>query len=599
MKRDAYTDNNGIRRSVDQIRSWAYDTYDICLMDGFQGPRRMADVTIIEEPSGRVASFMEFIPRRAYYLREDSVGAVRWQSPVIPEDAVGHSVVLVFAMALGMGSALPQPSGYFELACEGLGSVKFCVTKYQQFWHGQGIDMLFTPRRVETCPPGQSMKLDDYITEEHAAAFGLGLVRIPLSESMRGKTVALTVTGHARTSTARYFKLDAADRVLWQADFYAGLDALMRGRTHAVVDDYNVYFGDIHTHSGQDNVIKNTGCGDGTIRENYEYARDVAGLDFYALTDHDWGIAPSDGWSLHMSLCDEYYSPGEFCTIPAYEWTSPFFGHRNVYFRGSENTACVPSTFGGKLYTTPEQLWDRLDMLGTDYITVPHHPSSSSHPFSPAHYNPRRDRLAEVYSVWGNSEYYGAEYAGLGTDRFSTNGLADMLDMGWKCGIVASSDGHDGHPGNAQSPGYFHPHQYHYLGSGRTAVLCKRLDRESVFEALKARRCYGTTGAPIILSFHLNGAMMGSELTDVPLHGKVLITADVQAPAPIEKIEIIACGQCVSLFYGNRRDAGRVHVTWQGTHENENEYYYVKIYLTDSEMAWSSPVFLTKAADLP
>ena len=591
MKRDAYTGNNGVRRSLNEVRQWALETYNVCLVDGYRNALRTPDAAILEEPAQRVATFMEFIPRRAYYLREDSAGSIAWASQPIPADAAADSVVLVFAMAMGMGSALPQPSGFFELEVAGCGSVRFCVSKYARLWQGNGVELYFEPRRLETCPPGSSLRLDDYIREEHAAAFGLGFVRVKLNANMQGKSLTLKVSGSARTATTRFFKLDAAANCIWQVNLYPGLDALMKGRKHPRAGGYNVYFGDIHTHSGQDNIRNNTGCGDGTIRENYEYARDVSGLDIYALTDHDWGIAPSDAWPVQTAMCDEYDAPGRFCTIPAFEWTSPYFGHRNVYYRDTPNTRCVPSTIDGKLNTTPEQLWQILDEQGTDYITVPHHPSSSSHPFDPEHYNPERDRLVEIYSCWGNSEYYGAENPGMGTDRFSTNGVTDMLEMGWRCGIIASSDGHDGHPGNGQSPGHFHPHMYHYLGSGRIAVLCDRLERDCVFDAIKARQCYATTGAPIVLDFRVNGAVMGSDL-NVRAGERLSITVEASAPVWIERIEIVSGGQCVFSASGNRRNGGKLTASFEGIRGTGDEYYYAKVYLSDGEMAWSSPIYL-------
>ena len=50
-----------------------------------------------------------------------------------------------------------------------------------------------------------------------------------------------------------------------------------------------------------------------------------------------------------------------------------------------------------------------------------------------------------------------------------------------------------------------HHHQFHHLGSGRAVVLAEALTREAVFDALHARRCYATTGAPIVLDFTVNG----------------------------------------------------------------------------------------------
>jgi len=201
--------------------------------------------------------------------------------------------------------------------------------------------------------------------------------------------------------------------------------------------------------------------------------------------------------------------------------------------------------------------------------------------------DPEFDRLVEVYSTWGNSEYYGAPFPGAASDRVPGIGALDALKRGHRLGLMASSDGHDGNPGNAQWSNR-QPHIHHRLGSGFVAVLADELTRGDVWDAMYARRCYATTGVRIVLDFRVNGAIMGSEI-DAPEDGVNLVEAEVRGTAPLDRIELVRDGEtiCVKSCSGmtetlNAEDAGAEGPC----------FYYLRVFQTDGEMAWSSPVWV-------
>ena len=95
----------------------------------------------------------------------------------------------------------------------------------------------------------------------------------------------------------------------------------------------------------------------------------------------------------------------------------------------------------------------------------------------------------------------------LGGPRRCPVGKADALEHGYKVGFVANSDGHKGRPG-ASHPGASTFGAY----GGVTCVLADALTRDAVFEAIRQRRCYGTTAAQRIhVEIAVNGLPMGSE----------------------------------------------------------------------------------------
>jgi hypothetical protein len=167
--------------------------------------------------------------------------------------------------------------------------------------------------------------------------------------------------------------------------------------------------------------------------------------------------------------------------------------------------------------------------------------------------------------------------------------VSKILERNQKLGIVAGSDGHDGHPGNAQSPLVKHPHLFHFCGSGFTAVLCDELTRENVYEAIKNRRCYATTGVPIILDFRANGHDMGSEIKNC--EGSPRLYVRCGGTYSIHEIRIVKNGRIIHTE--------NCHNLWNYELEfTDNDFvagdaanYYVRVLQADMESAWSSPVF--------
>src|SRR5207247_4164981 len=105
------------------------------------------------------------------------------------------------------------------------------------------------------------------------------------------------------------------------------------------------------------------------------------------------------------------------------------------------------------------------------------------------HFDQELGPLVELVSCWGVFEWM----------------LWDAFDMGYIIGVMCNSDGHKGRPG-AEGPG---AGQFG-IANGLTCVLAEAKTREAIFRALKNRRCYGTTGARIDLSFEIDGQPMGS-----------------------------------------------------------------------------------------
>ena len=156
-------------------------------------------------------------------------------------------------------------------------------------------------------------------------------------------------------------------------------------------------------------------------------------------------------------------------------------------------------------------------------------------------HDPRLEPVIEVYSEWGEFEWF----------------LNEALERGYQVGFAAGSDDHKGRPGAA------------YPGSGSfgvygglTCVLTEELSRESLWSAIRARRCYGTTGQRILIEATADGHPIGSAFES---SGPPEIEVRVVGTAPVERIDVVRGTQTVYSYPEKpERSSDRVRIAWSG-----------------------------------
>jgi hypothetical protein len=277
-----------------------------------------------------------------------------------------------------------------------------------------------------------------------------------------------------------------------------------------VFGDYNLYFGDLHTHSQYSNDCIEREKLMRTPAELHAYAREVACIDFHNVADHHqpWDVQRNrigaDPWDSTLEAAREHNRPGEFLAFVGFE------------FRDRRGDTAVVLAEELPYDEIDRQDFDRIDRLweglaGRDFVTIPHFHNpgglaegewiAGPHDVAP---------VLEVYSCHGS--YEGPDVVERRISEIKTfrpdRHAQHFLTTGHRYGFTADSDGHKGVVGN----------------NGLTAVFAARLDRSSVLAALRARRCYGTTNARTRLVFTINDALMGSEL---PASDRKRIAIDV------------------------------------------------------------------------
>ena len=365
--------------------------------------------------------------------------------------------------------------------------------------------------------------------------------------------------------------------------------------------DLSLLVGDLHNHSATGALGRERPepCGTGTRASLFEFARDVAALDVFCLSEHDWQIDDRQ-WHELEELTDAWYEPDRFVTIPGFEWTNPAYGHRNVYYR-SAGGGFFPSSpvrpdanlIDGQI-PDPTQLWRFLAAGAVPSLTIPHHMSAASFPLQiDAFHDPSHDRVAEIYSNWGDSLEHDpgfTQYAQRVDGMEFVRAVAD----GYRIGFIASSDSHDGYPGLSQGTPH-RRHLYHQRGSGLAGIWATEATREAVFDALVARRTYAVTGGRMSLWVETDGAPMGSETT---------IAADERATV---RVEVGGADVATTTLYRNGIPAQVHEPSGAGAFELHDDApaaevaadgavsYFVRVDTTTGERAWSSPTWLDVA----
>lgn len=323
------------------------------------------------------------------------------------------------------------------------------------------------------------------------------------------------------------------------------------------------YWGDLH---GQSNET----LGTNTAREYFLFGRDRSFLDVCAHQGNDFQIT-GEFWDELNSLTAELDEPGRFVCIPGYEWSAntAVGGDRNVFYRRE----------GRPIYRSSHaQVRDRSDepadahdaqalfaRLQDEDCVMYAHCGGRYADITYAH-DGRLETAVEVHSSWGTFEWL----------------LGDAFAKGFRVGVVCNSDGHKGRVGASYPGASF----FGALG-GLTCFLAPRLDRDAIFEAIRRRRHYGTTGNRMLLDVavapaspaerYLRDPALGAArsepasrlaMGDIARVGDEEVTVAIEAvgSAPILALDTFDGPELIDTYrpYGADRLGARIRVLYQG-----------------------------------
>lgn len=235
------------------------------------------------------------------------------------------------------------------------------------------------------------------------------------------------------------------------------------------------FWGDLH---GQSNET----LGTNTAEEYFLFGRDRAFLDACSHQGNDFQMT-QEFWADLNALTKRFDEPGRFVAIPGYEWSAntAIGGDRNVFYR-HEGRPMYRSSHAqiadlSDEHTDGHNAHDLFERLKDEDCVCWAHCGGRYANITYAH-DGKLEASVEVHSSWGTFEWL----------------LHDAFSKNYRVGVVCNSDGHKGRVG-ASFPGASFFGAY----GGLTCYLASELSRDGIFEALRARRHYGTTGNRMFL----------------------------------------------------------------------------------------------------
>jgi hypothetical protein len=308
------------------------------------------------------------------------------------------------------------------------------------------------------------------------------------------------------------------------------------------IGGYNVYYGHLHNHNaiGPSYAV-------GSHDDAYNYARNVARLDYFGTSNH-WIYLTDPEWDSIKAVSDKYNEDGVFTAFRGFEYES----------------------IGGDLTIINTEDYSSIvsDSL-CPWLEIQNGLAFINHPYG-VHYalfdsTPPCDRVVGM-ELFNKTDGFNVYY-------YAVNYFADANLRGWKIGASGSDDNHQGTWGTRTD--------------WRMAILSKHLSRPELFEAMRARRFYSTLDKNLALSFKIDSSEMGSTM------GGDSVSVRIQASD--DKSDLFTR---VQLF---RNDT--VRKTWNIITDSvdltfpitvgSDEFYYVKVTQADGDEAISSPVYIT------
>lgn len=343
---------------------------------------------------------------------------------------------------------------------------------------------------------------------------------------------------------------------------------------------YKIYRGDTHRHT----EFSMDGNNDGSLLDAYRYAIDAASLDYLMVSEHNGSGGPDEAYPnwLLQKMVDLFSLPGTFVPLYGYERSLPYpNGHRNVIFaqRGNPTLPIPPEEQKGKAGAA--KLYEYLKKHGGIAIS---HTSATGMGTDWRDNDPEVEPLVEIYQGDRvSAEYEGAPKAAYGANPASAPGgfrpagyVWNAWAKGFKLGVQASSDHLSTHISYA-------------------CTIAENFTRQGLIDAMKQRHSYGATDN-IVLDYRLS--IGGQEhlqggIVKAPAKGRPELIVNVKGTKPIRQIDIVRDNKFIHTRHPLTQDTS-FRFTDAEPLAARGSYYYVRVQQVDEQIAWSSPVWVTK-----
>ncbi len=369
--------------------------------------------------------------------------------------------------------------------------------------------------------------------------------------------------------------------------FFFGIYSQVQSQT------YNVYFGDIHSHTwysdGNQDQTNHTTY-NLPVARGLTYAKSSPNMNFLGISDHnhiDGGFPMTLAlWRSGVHEADSVNQDGTFVGMYGQEWgTTATGGGHSLIYGTSLLFGWNPGIYD--VYVAKNNFAMLVDSVKkyNGFIYFAHPATDQFGNIFTSSYNASWDSAVQGVAMKnGPSTSTNTSE----TDPSSTDYTAryhDLLRIGYHVAPCANQDNHNT--------------TYGRVNQQRTAVLATSLTQANIVDALRNRRAYATEDHNLQLKFEVGTHQMGEIFTTgSPISFRVKV---VDPGETINKIELrygipgsgsaptalTSVTSVDSLIFSQSQSNGTTY------------YYYAYVLETDGSEAWSAPMWITASATPP
>ncbi|MFC2116273.1 Ig-like domain-containing protein [Bacteroidota bacterium] len=321
------------------------------------------------------------------------------------------------------------------------------------------------------------------------------------------------------------------------------------------IGGYNIYYGTLHNHT-------NVSDGTGTDDDAYNYAKNVAGMDYFSTSNHVGSIVEAE-WAAIKAASDKYNEDSVFTAFWGFEWS----GAGDVSVFNTDDYTTISNDPSG----TFVELCAWLD--ARDCVAFFNHPGRGGSVHFNGFATPPCYKIVGM-ELFNKALAYDVYYY---NDGFYPNDgnlspFAEANIRGWRIGASGGDDNHGGTWGTRTDY--------------RMAILSEHLTRPELYAAMQARRFYSTLDKNLALSFKIDSSEMGSSIEGGAYD--MQIQASDMNEESFTRVMLFRDGLEMNTW---NIDSSAVDLTFP-LNAFDGEFFYVKVTQADGDEAISSPIYV-------
>ncbi|MCB1042610.1 MAG: lamin tail domain-containing protein [Acidobacteria bacterium] len=355
---------------------------------------------------------------------------------------------------------------------------------------------------------------------------------------------------------------------------------------------YGIYFGNVHAHSSYSDGNKGLDPLSDGAAAGFRYARDLGGLDWLVMSDHNHQAAGMDYADYAAGVSEANTVNGEsndFVAIFGTEWGTISSGGHVIYSH-DQLWGWEPGNYD--VFVDKGDYNALFQQIGSvaSFGQLCHPGSDHFNNIFNQPYNAAWDDAVSAVSVKSGPAFATAlDYSESSASNYESYYL-NLLQKGYRVGPAGDQDTHYDNWGLANEQ--------------RTAVLANSLSQADILEALRAGRVYATEdyNLAIDLWVQVGGNDFGMASTvDVAVGGNSVIQVATNDPdgESTSLIELFAgdVGGGTATVVQSSMTSSLTH-NFSPQSNGQERYFFARITQADGQRAWSAPIWIRGSSNV-